>query len=67
MAGGGAGAGGGGEGAGPTEHTGNTAMFAVFMLAIYSLGLFPYTIYRLCASGDQTTQPVVRKVRGRGG
>jgi hypothetical protein len=40
-------------------------MFAVFMLAIYSLGLFPYTIYRLFYSGDQTTQPVVRKVRMR--
>jgi hypothetical protein len=52
------GAGGPGGDGGPTEHTGNTAMFAVFMLAIYSLGLFPYTLYRLCSSADDAAQPV---------
>ena len=60
------GAGGAGGEGGPTEHTGNTAMFAIFILAIYSLGLFPYTIYRFFfASDEQTTTVGVSKVRAR--
>lgn len=39
----------------------SSGLFAVFMLSIYSLFLIPYTIYRLCAGGDEvTTQPVVK-------
>lgn len=28
-------------------------MFAIFVLTLLSLALFPYTIYRFCNSGDE--------------
>ncbi|KAK2079921.1 hypothetical protein QBZ16_002316 [Prototheca wickerhamii] len=33
---------------GPSDHTGSTPMFAIFVLSLYSLYLIPYTIYKLC-------------------
>jgi hypothetical protein len=43
------------------DNPASSGLFAVFLLSIYSLVLIPYTIYSLCASGDEaTTQPVVK-------
>ena len=34
------------------EQQGSSPMFAIFVLSLLSLALFPYTIYRFCNSGD---------------
>lgn len=41
------------------EHSGNTALFGIFLISIFSLFLFPYTLYFLFSSGEaeQTAQP----------
>ncbi|KAG2451784.1 hypothetical protein HYH02_003562 [Chlamydomonas schloesseri] len=45
-----------------TEHKGSTSLFAIFLLSLYSLFLFPYTIYRLFGGGSEETvvQPYVQ-------
>lgn len=49
---------------GGSNETSSSGLFAVFLLAMYSLFLFPFSIYSLCAAQDEgTTQPVVNKVR----
>jgi hypothetical protein len=35
------------------EHTGNSAMFGIFVLSIYSLFLIPFTLYRVCAGSEE--------------
>lgn len=49
-------------------HTGNTGLFAVFALSIYSLFLFPYSCYSLCCRSDeQVVQPFLQvRPRTRG-
>ena len=41
------------------EQTGSTPLFAVFLIAIYSLLLIGYTCYKLCAaaSPDEVVKP----------
>lgn len=41
------------------EQEGSAPLFAIFVLAIYSLFLIPYTIYKLClaASPDEFVKP----------
>ena len=41
------------------EQTGSTPLFAVFIIAIYSLLLIGYTCYKLCAaaSPDEVVKP----------
>ncbi len=34
------------------EQQGSSPMFAIFVLSLLSLALFPYTIYRFCNTGD---------------
>lgn len=34
------------------EQQGSSPMFAIFVLSLLSLALFPYTIYRFCNSGE---------------
>ena len=34
------------------EQQGSSPMFAIFVLSLLSLALFPYTIYRFCNAGD---------------
>lgn len=42
-------------------HTGNTSLFAVFALSIYSLFLFPYSCYSLCCRSDEeVVQPFLQ-------
>ena len=36
---------------------GNTSLFGIFFLAIYSLVLIPYTIYRLCNPSEEAIKP----------
>ncbi|KAG2441769.1 hypothetical protein HXX76_003382 [Chlamydomonas incerta] len=45
-----------------TEHKGSTSLFAIFLLSLYSLFLFPYTIYRVFGGGSEDTvvQPYVQ-------
>lgn len=45
-----------------TEHKGSTSLFAIFLLSLYSLFLFPYTIYRVFGGGSEETvvQPYVQ-------
>ena len=43
-----------------TDHTGSTGLFTIFLLALYSLVLIPYTIYYLCAAGPEGTQQPVK-------
>lgn len=43
------------------EQTGSSGLFAVFLLAIYSLVLIIVTFNKLCSAGEEgTTQPVVK-------
>ena len=35
------------------EQQGSSPMFAIFVLTLLSLALFPYTIYRFCNGGDE--------------
>lgn len=35
------------------EQQGSSPMFAIFVLTLLSLALFPYTIYRFCNNGDE--------------
>jgi hypothetical protein len=44
------------------EESAPSGLFAIFMLAIYSLVLIPYSLYWLCSSGEEKTSVV--KVRG---
>jgi len=41
------------------ESQGNSPLFAVFFLSLYSLFVIPYTIYKLCnaASADDVVKP----------
>ncbi|KAG2485811.1 hypothetical protein HYH03_015521 [Edaphochlamys debaryana] len=50
------------------EHTGSTGLFAIFALSLYSLFIFPYTIYRLCNSGDDqaVVQPYLQGKQKKG-
>lgn len=41
-----------------------SGLFAIFLLTIYSLVLIPYTLYRLCSSGDVKAQAVVKVCSG---
>ena len=34
------------------EQQGSSPMFAIFVLSLLSLALFPYTIYLFCNAGD---------------
>jgi hypothetical protein len=42
----------------------SSGLFSVFILSMYSLVLIPYTIYHLCNTSDDTTQPVVKVCGG---
>jgi translocation protein SEC63 len=35
------------------EHKGNSAMFGIFILSVYSLFLIPFTLYRVCSASDE--------------
>ncbi|GIL50242.1 hypothetical protein Vafri_6471 [Volvox africanus] len=50
------------------EHTGSTSLFAIFALSLYSLFLFPYTIYRLTcgASEEAVVQPYLQGKQKKG-
>ncbi|EFJ44468.1 molecular chaperone [Volvox carteri f. nagariensis] len=50
------------------EHTGSTSLFAIFALSLYSLFLFPYTIYRLtCGASEETVvQPYLQGKQKQG-
>ena len=41
---------------GPSDHTGSTPMFAIFVLSLYSLYLIPYTIYKLCGGSSENVR-----------
>lgn len=43
------------------DHRGSSTLFAIFILAIYSLLLIPYTLSYLCSSSDEQVQPFVEK------
>ncbi|KAA6421625.1 MAG: translocation SEC63 protein [Trebouxia sp. A1-2] len=46
------------------EQQGSSPMFAIFVLSLLSLALFPYTIYRFCNTGD--AEEVVKPWQGQG-
>ncbi|GIL87084.1 hypothetical protein Vretimale_14247 [Volvox reticuliferus] len=50
------------------EHTGSTSLFAIFALSLYSLFLFPFTIYRLTcgASEESVVQPYLQGKQKKG-
>ncbi|KXZ42319.1 hypothetical protein GPECTOR_162g134 [Gonium pectorale] len=50
------------------EHKGSGSLFAIFALSLYSLFLFPYTIYRLCCGGAEETvvQPYLQGKQKKG-
>lgn len=37
-----------------------SGLFAIFLLAMYSLVLVPYTLYALCSRGEEKAQAVVK-------
>lgn len=37
-----------------------SGLFAIFLLTIYSLVLIPYTLYRVCSSGEEKAEAVVK-------
>ncbi|GLC39388.1 hypothetical protein PLESTM_000891300 [Pleodorina starrii] len=51
-----------------TEHTGSTSLFAIFALSLYSLFLFPYTIYRVSCAGSEeaVVQPYLQGKQKKG-
>ncbi|GFR50266.1 hypothetical protein Agub_g12453, partial [Astrephomene gubernaculifera] len=51
------------------EHKGSTSLFAIFALSLYSLFLFPYTIYRISCGGSEETvvQPYLQGKQKKGG
>ncbi len=42
----------------------SSGLFSIFVISIFSLCLFPYTIYALCCSDDGTAVEPWQKARG---
>lgn len=50
------------------EHKGSTSLFAIFALSLYSLFIFPYTIYHFCSASEETVvQPYLQGKKKKGG
>ncbi|KAK9829144.1 hypothetical protein WJX72_004149 [[Myrmecia] bisecta] len=46
-----------------TEHTGDSPMFAIFLVSILSIVVIPWTLYKFCGSSDdeEVVQPWMKK------
>ncbi len=43
------------------EHKGSSSLFGIFVLAIYSLLLIPYTFFYICSPSEEQPQAFVEK------